>query len=263
MLCSTERVLEEDGDTIAPPARPLPTKRTSLLPERPAMLVTSTRVRQGTTQPNDINENDDGNDRDAKTGVTEEGDTEDEDNDTAPDYNIETADDDADIDADADNDADGHANTHIDTDADIDIADDADVDADVDADIDADNADVDVDVDTGNNTIDTSHLCTPNPQLQGASRTTGGILHGRAAGNVFNIGDAVHVTANPEVQAVASGRVLVYDNNAADADPLFSMKHAITTDLKPILRRLADKYSPVRSELSDIISYLSHKSVRV
>ncbi len=34
--------------------------------------------------------------------------------------------------------------------------------------------------------------CSP-PCLHGASHTTGGILHGRALGNIFNFGDGMNV----------------------------------------------------------------------
>ena len=82
---------------------------------------------------------------------------------------------------------------------------------------------------------------------QGASRTTGGVSRGHAAGNVLNIADTFAKSSVEDPPFVTSGRVLVFENKT-DAEPAFTMKHIITSDLRPILARLADLHAPIRSE---------------
>src|ERR1700679_1237244 len=86
----------------------------------------------------------------------------------------------------------------------------------------------------------------PRDVLQGASRTTGGVLRGRAYGNVFNhadVEDERHVGPR-------KGKVLVYQSHK---DPMIhkadmSITLEVTSQLKPVLKSLARKYSPVRSK---------------
>jgi hypothetical protein len=83
--------------------------------------------------------------------------------------------------------------------------------------------------------------------LQGASRTTGGILRGRAQGNVFNNADAELVSDYGIERRI--GRVQVY---TAYADPTMvkpdmELKHEVTPKLTKVLKVLSRKYSPVRS----------------
>jgi len=94
---------------------------------------------------------------------------------------------------------------------------------------------------------------SPMIDLQGASRVTGGILRGRAQGNVFNNADAIPLDYGLEHRI---GRVQVY---TAYADPTIvkphmELKHAVTPNLTKVLRVLSRKYSPVRSMVSS--SYL-------
>jgi hypothetical protein len=87
----------------------------------------------------------------------------------------------------------------------------------------------------------------PRFELSGASRVTGGILRGRAYGNVFNHADAdMKFDLEPRM-----GKVQVY---TARVDPTLTkpdmvLKHKVTHKLKPILKALARGYSPVRSKL--------------
>ena len=93
---------------------------------------------------------------------------------------------------------------------------------------------------------------TPSPtsysrdELQGASWMTGGVLHGRALGNIFN-----HADGEDEVHLVPhKGKVLVFQS---PRDPLtnkpdMSITMEITPQLKPILKTFARKYLPVHSE---------------
>jgi len=82
--------------------------------------------------------------------------------------------------------------------------------------------------------------------LQGASRMTGGILRGRALGNVFN-----HADGEDEIQVVPrKGKVFIYQSpqDPMAHKPDMSIVSEVTPQLKPILKTLARKYSPVRSE---------------
>lgn len=87
----------------------------------------------------------------------------------------------------------------------------------------------------------------PPIDANGASRTTGGILRGRAHGNVFNHADAadlIHV--GPRM-----GKVYVYqsprvpDSKSSET----SIKCEVTPQLKPVLKALARRFSPVSSKL--------------
>jgi hypothetical protein len=87
-----------------------------------------------------------------------------------------------------------------------------------------------------------------SPPRCGASRATGGILRGRAYGNVFNHADAAEMKFDLEPRM---GKVQVY---MARVDPSLTkpdmvLKHKVTHKLKPILKALAQGYFPVRSKL--------------
>jgi len=91
---------------------------------------------------------------------------------------------------------------------------------------------------------------SPAVDLQGASRTTGGILRGRAQGNVFNNADAELALDYGLERRV--GRVQVY---TAYADPTtvkpdMELKHEVTPKLTKVLKVLSRKYSPIRSMVS-------------
>lgn len=87
----------------------------------------------------------------------------------------------------------------------------------------------------------------PRFELGGASRVTGGVLRGRAYGNVFNHADAEMMFDSDS----RMGKVHVY---MARVDPTLAkpdmvLKHKVTPKLKPILKALARGYSPVRRQL--------------
>lgn len=92
------------------------------------------------------------------------------------------------------------------------------------------------------------------PRLQGASRTTGGIIRGRAYGNALNHADFIEfgsVNELPLPSVSQQGRVHVY--TASDqASPAMSFKHPITSSLAPVLRSLARRYSPASSRYHQI-----------
>ena len=85
--------------------------------------------------------------------------------------------------------------------------------------------------------------------LQGASRTTGGIICGRAHGNVYNFADGVDFEQQP---GLVMGRVHVYTGHK-DSHPEMTMKHKVTRTLAPVLQNLAMKYSPVKSVYRELI----------
>ena len=86
-------------------------------------------------------------------------------------------------------------------------------------------------------------------ELQGASRTTGGVLRGRAYGNNPNIADL----ADPDESLIPIiGKIYLYI--AAD-DPVtwdfttmkhrLVIKHQVTLSLARILMEIGDRHSPV------------------
>ena len=91
---------------------------------------------------------------------------------------------------------------------------------------------------------------TPSPEpLQGASRTEGGIFRGRATGNVVNMADLDEQPAEPHPRD-RTGRVLFFTSRDPDARPHLSMRHLVTPSLHSILSDLGNQYSPVRSKSS-------------
>jgi hypothetical protein len=90
-------------------------------------------------------------------------------------------------------------------------------------------------------------------ELRGASRVTGGFLHGHAYGNVFNHADADEVMQ--DTAGLWVGRVQVYEShvNPTITKPKWSLKHVVTPKLKPVLKALSRQYSPVCSKSSMIL----------
>ena len=90
-------------------------------------------------------------------------------------------------------------------------------------------------------------------RLQGASRTSGGILRGRAQGNLLNLADMTH--AGPGHRMASRGRVFVYSSplNPTTLDPetmkpMASVKVTTTETLAPMLQQVTRRFSPVRSK---------------
>lgn len=96
--------------------------------------------------------------------------------------------------------------------------------------------------------LDTLMASPPHspPRLQGASRMTGGILRGRALGNVYNFGDRMDVDSQ---HGKIMGKVHIYTThgNPDDSNPYMMLKHEVTNRLGPILKKLGNSYSPVKS----------------
>jgi len=85
--------------------------------------------------------------------------------------------------------------------------------------------------------------------LQGASRTTGGFIRGKATGGHFKWGDASQfVDHGSELQSAPLGKVLLYASRDEDANPHLSINTQTVNQLPPILKKLSAKYSPIRSK---------------
>jgi hypothetical protein len=86
------------------------------------------------------------------------------------------------------------------------------------------------------------------PRLHGASRTTGGFLRGRALGNVYNFGDGMDIDSQ---NSKVVGKVQIYTThgNPDESKPYMMLKHEVTNRLAPILKKLGNSYSPVKSLL--------------
>jgi hypothetical protein len=89
-------------------------------------------------------------------------------------------------------------------------------------------------------------------ELQGASRTTGGVFRGRAYGNNPNIADLVD-----DVDSVIPiiGKIYLYitaDNpvtwDFAKMKHHLVIKHHVTSSLARLLTEIGDRHSPVRSK---------------
>ena len=86
----------------------------------------------------------------------------------------------------------------------------------------------------------------PRIALQGASQTTGGVSCGRAYGIVFNhADDEEEICLEPH-----KGKVHIYHlpRDPMIHKPDMSITSEVTSQLKPVLKTLARKYSPVRSK---------------
>jgi hypothetical protein len=250
-------MLEDGGDTVAPPLRRRPATPATLLPPKPAFAKTSETSRLGT--PADRAPTPDRTDV-VDADAEEEADIDGPGVDTA--FADEEADiDEAGVDADENDEADAEdraveqdeeqnaegvdeeaaeeqdAEEHNPDGVDGEVGEDAEV---LDA-ADANDAAAIVDHDDGH-----CDIRTPSPDNQGASRTEGGILRGRAKGNTFSFGDDEDHVEEP-ARAKIVGRVLVYESRLAGAEASFSMKQQVTPSLKDVLIRLGEKQSPIRS----------------
>ena len=104
------------------------------------------------------------------------------------------------------------------------------------------------------------------PGLQGASRTTGGFICGRAHGIAYNMGDYNAISSdtpspppppvNPPPPADSTksvpsqGRVHVFVSRSDP--PIMTMPIERVPTLGPVLAKLSRRYSPVRSKYLNI-----------
>jgi len=83
--------------------------------------------------------------------------------------------------------------------------------------------------------------------LQGASHTTGGILHGQAQGNVFNNADADPVLDYGLEHCIGQIQVYTSHTDPAIVKPNMELKHEVTSKLTKVLQVLSCKHSSVWS----------------
>jgi hypothetical protein len=84
---------------------------------------------------------------------------------------------------------------------------------------------------------------------EGSSRVTGGVLRGRAVGNVLNLPDTSELIQ--DIPVPAKGTVRLYSDlshQPSTHQPILTMKTDAKPTLGPILQKLARSYSPVRSK---------------
>jgi hypothetical protein len=104
-------------------------------------------------------------------------------------------------------------------------------------------------------TFDKSMAVDVPLDLQGASRTIGGVLHGCALGNFLN-------HANKETNVIESGmsllqgKVLFYTDRHEGVKPSMSLKHEVTPKLLMVLTKLVRSFSPSEVSLPIFISNL-------
>jgi hypothetical protein len=92
------------------------------------------------------------------------------------------------------------------------------------------------------------------PPLHGSSSTTGGVLRGRAQGNIFNLADA-EKALETEVGA-AIGKVKIYrpGEDPSSLKPQMVLKAEVSQTMAPVLTDLGELYSPVKSKFCHIFS---------
>ena len=93
-------------------------------------------------------------------------------------------------------------------------------------------------------------LLSPSRELQGSSRTEGGLFRGQAAGIAPNIADMEMDDATGDADedlASLMGRVHLFTTRDPTAKPYLTMKHRVTPNLEPILTQLGINYSPIKS----------------
>jgi hypothetical protein len=99
---------------------------------------------------------------------------------------------------------------------------------------------------TGDITMASPPPASPPPE--GSSRATGGVLRGRAVGNVFNLPDAQDTLGTALVPA--KGTVRLYpdlSHNPSYSKPIITLKTEAKPTLGPVLKRLVRGYSPIRN----------------
>ncbi|TFK32200.1 hypothetical protein BDQ12DRAFT_562474, partial [Crucibulum laeve] len=96
--------------------------------------------------------------------------------------------------------------------------------------------------------------------LQGASRTTGGFLHGQAYGKYENHADFNNFHDNHLGPVKGKAHLYVSDQNPVSIDPsslkpAMTMKTEVTSTIGPVLQKFAKRYSPISSSGGHIFLY--------
>jgi hypothetical protein len=292
---STEQMLEDSGDPVAPPRRRRAAAPVGLLPLWPIFAAgpdgpDTTQETDSTNSPElddsiaDVEDNDAGDldldagdldldaeadednaDADLDSNADADGDADavgDAEHADAEHADAEHADAehaDADDDVDADVNAEANVVANVDFDADAALKEAADPDANIEE---ADNADADLEGANNDNAnadvedaVSVDLNRTPSPKPQGASRSEGGVFRGRAKGNGFSFGDAGDDPTPEVVREKVVGRVLVYEDGTSNAKPRFGMKQDVTSSLEAVLVQLSTVHSPVRSKAFTFRNY--------
>ena len=91
------------------------------------------------------------------------------------------------------------------------------------------------------------------PRLYGASRTTGGIIRGRAFGNTVNAADICDEVT--ETLFPVPSKVLVFSSaddpanlNVEQMKPTLFIKHLVTPTIQPVLSKISGRFSPIQSQ---------------
>jgi len=89
---------------------------------------------------------------------------------------------------------------------------------------------------------------SPPPALHGSSRTTGGSTRGHATGNVFNFADAGD-DDNLETPVLRTGKVHIYNLpvDPIEVKPFRVLKVDVQFSMAPVLKSIAEKWSPIES----------------
>ena len=92
----------------------------------------------------------------------------------------------------------------------------------------------------GGNLFDEDQDMAPPAPLEGSSHTTGGILRGKALGNIFNLGDKEDLSLQ---SASGRGIVKVHDILVLDhgSSPKMILKLGVCTTSGPVLRMLGKR----------------------
>ena len=99
------------------------------------------------------------------------------------------------------------------------------------------------------------HTCTIDtrigspPPLEGSSCTVGGMLRGKAIGNVFNLGDTQEMLQEP---ISVKGTLKVYTTLVASASqkPTMILKVNAFPTMAPLLKKLSSHYPTVKSKFN-------------
>jgi len=105
---------------------------------------------------------------------------------------------------------------------------------------------------------------SPSQNPQGASQISGGVIHGQALGNVFNLGDASDLQMDLDLMLAVLGKVYIYDSGSdvvnldpTKVKPQWVLKADVSQMIMPILTKLGWKYSPIHSESKKTLLFSS------
>lgn len=99
-----------------------------------------------------------------------------------------------------------------------------------------------------------------SPPRYGASRTVGGIIRGRAYGNVPNHADEKYTSDETGLLPTPLGKLNLFITHMDPKtnNPYMSLKYPMGSTLEPILTKIARSYSPIRSMLFYFFSRFNH-----